>query len=226
MKLRIVSDLHVECGNYEVFKDVGEDVVVAAGDIHKATHAPMMLRDTFPNKEIVYVAGNHEFYGFDYDVALATLRKECKEVGIHFLENDTVTLQGQRFLGTTLWAGPLLHPVTRNYINDFNVITRNGRLFTLNDCTNLNAVAREFLEQRTEEDVVVTHFMPHYKYTAPRWVGNLMNQYFANDIDPEGVKLWVFGHTHDTIYKNNVVCNPHGYSYENPHFNPDLVVEI
>lgn len=229
MKLRIVSDLHLEHyrnTNYEDwFQDEGEDVVIAAGDIHTAAKAPMELRLLFPDKEIVYVAGNHEFYGYDYDKALEILRKECAVLGIHFLENDAVTINGQRFLGTTLWAGPLLPDATKRFINDFNAITRNKRLFTLNDCINLNDTARKFLGQRTEEDVVVTHFMPHYRYIHPKWHGQLLNPYFANDIDPLGVKLWAHGHTHDLIMKDNVVCNPRGYPKENKAYNT-IIVEV
>lgn len=231
MKLRIVSDLHLEWYRNHTeyrnwFPDQGEDVVIAAGDIHHANRGAMELREIFPNKEIVYVAGNHEYYGFDFDKALAIMREEAKAVGVHFLENDAVTIKGQRFLGTTLWAGPLLPHHVENFIADFNVITKNNRLFKPDDCANLNWKARKFLEQRTEDDVVVTHFMPHVKYTAPRWVGNMMNGYFANDIDPVGVKLWVFGHTHDAIRKDNVVCNPMGYMHERNHFDYNLVVEI
>lgn len=230
MKLRIVSDLHLEHfrpDEYENwFTDQGEDVVVAAGDIHNAKYAPMELRFLFPDKEIVYVAGNHEYYGMDFDEALKLLRNQCADLGIHFLENDAVTIQGQRFLGTTLWAGPLLPKDVQYRINDFNVIMRNKRTFKLDDCINLNHLAREFLGQRTEDDVVVTHFMPHYKYTHPRWMADICNRYFANDIDPAGVKLWIYGHTHDATMKDNVVCNPHGYRNENWHFDPNLIVEI
>ena len=231
MKLRILSDLHLEwyrdAKEYQDwFKDQGEDVVIAAGDIHHAVRAPMELRALFPDKEIVYVAGNHEFYGYDYDVALELLREEAEDAEVHFLENDTVTIQGQRFLGTTLWAGPMLPYKVENFIADFNVITKGKRLFKPDDCANLNWKARKFLELRREEDVVVTHFMPDGKYTHPRWAHNAMNGYFANDIDPVGVKLWVFGHTHDAIQKDNVVCNPRGYKTEYNDFNPNLIVEI
>ena len=50
------------------------------------------------------MAGNHEFYGHHWDAHLALLRAQAGLHGIDFLENDTVTIDGIRFLGATLWT--------------------------------------------------------------------------------------------------------------------------
>ncbi|MBK7686594.1 MAG: metallophosphoesterase [Rhodocyclaceae bacterium] len=39
------------------------DAVVLAGDIHSHTHTIPWASKTFPDKDIIYVSGNHEFYG-------------------------------------------------------------------------------------------------------------------------------------------------------------------
>jgi predicted phosphodiesterase len=230
MKYRVISDLHVEhlhgCGLHDLgFEDQGEDVVIAAGDIDNYRYAAMTLRGLFPDKPIVYVAGNHEFYGADYDDALAFLRHDCKNHDIIFLENDIVELNGQRILGTTLWAG---NPpdLAAHFIADFNSIIRYRRLFNLEDCMELYFDAEKFLKMRRPGDIVVTHFMPHKKYTHPKWANHHLNAYFANTLDTKDVKLWVFGHTHSGIQADNVVCNPRGYNHEVNNFNPNLIVEV
>ena len=61
-------------------------------------------RKTFPSHEIIYVAGNHEFYGQHWDLLVVELRVAALMTGIHFLENSSITFGGVRFLGATLWT--------------------------------------------------------------------------------------------------------------------------
>ena len=64
MKLRILSDLHLE-QNYFEYSYLGEDIVVLAGDIATAnTHDVFedFIRDIPSNIKIIFITGNHEFY--------------------------------------------------------------------------------------------------------------------------------------------------------------------
>ena len=79
------------------------DVVVLAGDIGEWTNGMQYARNRFANKEIVYVAGNHEYYDSDLSF-IDDMRIKAKELGIHFLDNDSVIIGDVRFLGTTLWT--------------------------------------------------------------------------------------------------------------------------
>ena len=103
MKLHILSDLHLE---FCAFTPPPTDaqVVILAGDIHVSTHGFGWARAMFPQQEILYVAGNHEFYGHDWDAHPDAMRAEAKRHRIHFLEDDAVVIDGVRFLGTTLWT--------------------------------------------------------------------------------------------------------------------------
>jgi predicted phosphodiesterase len=80
------------------------DVIVLAGDIHKGVDGMAWARKTFPNHEIIYVAGNHEFYGQHWVLLVVELRVAALMTGIHFLENSSITFGGVRFLGATLWT--------------------------------------------------------------------------------------------------------------------------
>ena len=107
MKLLVLSDLHLEDNlSLEIQRDAVQaaDVIVLAGDIHPAPDGINWARHVFGEKPIVYVAGNHEFFGCEFEAALVMMRQSAKEQDVHFLENDAVTIKGIRFLGCTLWT--------------------------------------------------------------------------------------------------------------------------
>lgn len=103
MKLLILSDLHLEFLPLVPASNEA-DVVVLAGDIHLGVSGISWGRQSFPDQEVVYVAGNHEFYGHDWDTLLDDLREEARRQHVRFLENDAVDIGGVRFLGTGLWT--------------------------------------------------------------------------------------------------------------------------
>ena len=106
MKLHILFDLHLEFAPHlaDPYAIQTADVVVLAGDVHTGTQGIAWARQSFPSKHIVYVAGNHEFYGYQWDQLLDQLRDEARAHCVHFLENDAITIEGVRFLGATLWT--------------------------------------------------------------------------------------------------------------------------
>lgn len=105
MKIRLLSDLHRETGPFS-YEDHGEDVVVLAGDIDVGARGIEWAK-TIP-KPVIYVAGNHEFWGGDLEQVSADMRAAAKGSNVHFLERDSVTMEinGERvrFLGCTLWT--------------------------------------------------------------------------------------------------------------------------
>jgi len=68
MRALVLSDLHLEFCGFDLMHngrpiDDGADVVILAGDIAAGNDGIGWARRAFPSKEIVYVVGNHEFYG-------------------------------------------------------------------------------------------------------------------------------------------------------------------
>lgn len=106
MKLLVLSDLHLEFGTFRV-PEVEVDAVILAGDI--AATAAKALRwaqrpDNFGEQTpIIFVPGNHEFYGGVMDTTLADMSHAAAS-NAHALSSDEVVLHGVRFLGTTLWT--------------------------------------------------------------------------------------------------------------------------
>ena len=106
MKLYVLSDLHLEFAGFTADHEAVDaaDVIVLAGDIHLGVQGIAWAQWTFPDKPVIYVAGNHEFYGGHWDVLLPELKEQAARSNVHFLENGAVTIGGIRFLGTTLWT--------------------------------------------------------------------------------------------------------------------------
>jgi Icc-related predicted phosphoesterase len=100
----------------------------------------------------------------------------------------------------------------------------------------LDAALDGFFDDRA---VVVTHHAPSPQSIAEKYRGHPLNPCFASDLTPfirqTQPALWVHGHVHGSfdyaIGRTRVVCNPRGYPaggthFENPAFDPGLVVEL
>ncbi len=111
MKLWILSDLHVDVNRRFPFElptpHPAHDVVIIAGDICQglAEGVRFIASQELNAKPVIYVAGNHEFYGHDRHGELADGRSEAaRHPNIHLLERDSVVIDGVAFLGCTLWT--------------------------------------------------------------------------------------------------------------------------
>lgn len=107
MKLLILSDLHLEFGQFRV-PDVDYDVVVLAGDVSAcARKVPFWAcRTTNFGEEIpiIFIPGNHEFYGGVMSSTLMALRQASVGTNFHTLDCGEAVIDGVRFLGCTLWT--------------------------------------------------------------------------------------------------------------------------
>lgn len=250
MKIRIFSDLHLEFSDWTP-PPVAADVVVLAGDIHVGTLGLEWAREQFPTTPVIYVAGNHEFYGGRLQDVLAALREAAGSLGITLLDGDERVLGGTRFLGTTLWtdfalygSGPRLARAMADAkygMNDFRVI-RYGEagLFRPEYARELHLAQVKWLKEKLVETfdgptVVVTHYLPHRQSIHPKYEGDPLNPAFASDLAhlvKSPVALWIHGHTHEScdyvVHGTHVACNPRGYlpMEPNPAFDPMLVVTV
>jgi predicted phosphodiesterase len=140
MKLLISSDLHLEFAKFSpvwngLRIDEGVDVVVLAGDICEGTQGIRWARETFITKEIVYIAGNHEYYDRHWEALQQDMRSTATRMDVHFLDQDSVELFGVRFLGATLWTDfalfgkekkPTAMFEAERYMNDYKCIQTSG----------------------------------------------------------------------------------------------------
>ncbi|RVA45830.1 phosphatase [Mesorhizobium sp. M7A.F.Ca.US.001.01.1.1] len=252
MKIWTFSDLHLEVADLGKPLTIPDaDICVVAGDLCRApaNGVHWLGKNVAHAMPCIYVAGNHEFYKGSIREGLEDGRNAATGFsGVHFLENDSITIDGVRFVGATLWTDYRVegHPHVamihaRERMNDFKLIAeqRNPwRRFLPETAYRMHRESRAFIDSALKADpietVVVTHHLPHAKSIPSRFMGDLLNAAFASDlsevIESGRPALWVHGHTHDSCdYKvgsTRVVCNPRGYEHENVEFDPALVVRV
>lgn len=252
MKINILSDLHLGVGALEQPEN-DADLVILAGDIARPQQAASWASGF--TKPVLYIPGNHEFYGSSIAGTVRELRQRCAGTTVHVLDNDEAIIDGVRFLGSTLWTDFMLFGAgerraaamreAARYMRDFSTI-RTGEAetrFTPADAAALFDINQRWLQRKLAEPysgptVVITHHAPSRHSIHPQFIDSIMNACFVSDaehlIDASRVRLSVHGHTHDSFdYLVNgarVVCNPRGYAQdgvnENALFDPDFMVEI
>ena len=248
MRLHILSDLHLEFGITSI-PDTDADVVVLAGDIHLGREGRMWARRHFPDKPVVYVLGNHEFYRHSIPALTEALKRETDGSHIHLLENKAVELNGFMFLGCTLWTDFGLNGdletamrAAEDIMSDYSIIDFDPehRVLRAKDTARFHAESLAWLKSELPRHdpartVVVTHHGPSARSVLPRYAGSPLNPAFVSNLDAmvesSGVPLWVHGHTHCNVdYKigsTRVLTNQRGYPDERAQrFEPGLVVEI
>lgn len=108
MKIRVLSDLHLECNEPEAIPHVEADLIVLAGDIHNHAEGIRWAAQTFGGTaSVVYVPGNHEYYDGEFGALEVAMRDAAAGVdNVHFLNNAAlIDPEGRwRVLGTTLWT--------------------------------------------------------------------------------------------------------------------------
>jgi hypothetical protein len=102
-KIRVLSDLHLEFQDWVPPKS-DADIVVLAGDIHVGVHGIEWARRRFPLTPVVYVPGNHEYYGGSLQAVREELYARGKCLGVDVLDGRKSVIGGVRFLGATLWT--------------------------------------------------------------------------------------------------------------------------
>lgn len=249
-KLHIMSDIHLEFSTFEP-PATDADIIILAGDIGKGDKGIYWARETFPNKPILYVPGNHEFYGTQRLETLAQLHIAGKQCGVHVLDDTEIVLEGTRFLGAILWTDFLLFGEAKKStamsdgqlcLNDFRVIREEEKQpFTPRRSIELHEKSLAWLNAKLDEPfdgktVVVTHHLPSRLSVVDRFKDSLLSACFASELDFLFGKMdvWIHGHTHDNLdYEANgthVICNPRGYvtyrGQENFYFKPGLVIEV
>ncbi len=250
MRLHVLSDLHLEYAPFTP-PPVVADVVVLAGDIARGTAGVDWVRRRFDGRPVIYVAGNHEFYGHDLPGLTRTMRDAAIGSGVRVLENDEVVIDGVRFLGCSLWsdfnfAGAENRAnsmrVCERLVSDYKQIGASelGRRLRPDDTRALHLASRAWLTERLERPhvgptVVITHHAPIVRSAPTNPLLAAIGGAFASDLtelmDGTAVDLWVFGHIHrmvDTeVNGTRVVSNQRGYPHEPvAGFDPGMVVEV
>ena len=246
MNIQLLSDLHLESNpHFQAAPAPGADLLVLVGDIGSyqdgsllaslniadfglARFSPLPVAQggaSWPTP-VLFVPGNHEYDGLEFDEATARLRDACARLGLIWLEQQSVVLQGVRFIGCTLWS-------------DFDALTteqaQSGADITLGEqlkardkafraanfylrknhslCNGQPMLAEAVREQGVQSQawlraalaqpfdgptVVVTHFAPSLRSADPRYGLTPGTAGFCNSLDDllPLATLWLHGHLH------------------------------
>jgi Icc-related predicted phosphoesterase len=248
MRIHILSDLHLEFAPFQP-SEVNADAVILAGDIHTGKNGIKWILKTFPDRPVIYVLGNHEFYGQKIPNLISEIKDIAKGTNVNVLENDCVEIGDVKFFGATLWTdfqlsgNPVLAEVTaQTGMTDFRRIrmTPSYRRFSPSDARRFHAQSLEWLWKETaklrgKKFIVVTHHAPSPQSMPARFRNDPLNPAFASNLEPFiaecGAALWIHGHIHYrsdfNVGTTQVIANPRGYPDE-PHtgFDPTFTIEV
>ncbi len=258
MKIQLLSDLHLEANPGFVPEPAPDaDLLVLAGDIGsyqlrndgtRMDEPDWGLRRFSPRAEhagwpvpVLFVPGNHEYDGLDFDEAHAGLREACERLGIGWLEGETVVHAGVRFVGSTLWSDydalgePALGETPQTLLLRHKAFRaanhylrrmdgrRHGALFDAEAMREVALQSQRWLREALAAPfdgptVAVTHFAPSLRSADPRYGVNAGTAGFCNALDellPQA-DLWLHGHLHCPhdyrVGRCRVVANPLGYA--------------
>ena len=228
MKIALASDLHYEFHGPHSHVEVpaGTDVLILAGDIGTISTLPHALKHyaaSAPN--VLYVTGNHEFYGHNaadkVDDLIADVEAVCPNLKRLTAEKGVVEINGVTFGGDTLWFGDPdgLNSIYHKTFLDFRAIVRRG-LSTEDWIADNHERAKRFFRS-AKADVFITHHLPSEALITPKWARSPINRFFASKVFEDVAhppKVWCYGHTHDaidcTLANTRFICNPRGYPHE------------
>jgi Icc-related predicted phosphoesterase len=242
VRLQYFSDIHLEFGGLEIEK-TNADVIIAAGDIGVGLQGLEWLKSF--GRPVIYVAGNHEFYGQEYFSTIDALRNQCAGSKVRFLERECMIMGEVRFLGCTLWTelggeeNERLEELKR-VVNDFRQIRYRNEHLAFSHYTMLHRESRRWLVNELEQPfdgktVVITHHAP----TPWSWhesPSNIKRFAYCNDLKElfhnHEIAAWFHGHIHVVSdYRCSgarVLCNPRGYhpSLLVPDFDSGRTIDI
>jgi len=233
MRIQLFSDLHLE--RYADFQPriaPDTDVVVLAGDIgsyqpgSRLTGTDFGLARFSPQRpganqaRVLFIPGNHEFDSLDHDATYARLRATCAELGIEWLDRETIIIGHVRFVGTTLWSDfdalasretdlskqlQLRNKAFRaaNYYLSKNTTLKDGAPVLAEGLRELSLDCQAWLRAALRQPfdgvtVAVTHFAPSLLSADPRYGLAAGTAGFCNTLDSlfPWAGLWLHGHLH------------------------------
>jgi predicted phosphodiesterase len=259
MRLLLLSDLH--CDEYPLLERTalldrirsaaaGCDAVVLAGDVSDGDDRDRTCRDprrplaevhleavreAVGDKDIFYVAGNHEHFMTGrlglWDVVRRVSSRFRRLRGLE--RRGHLLADGRRIHGATLWypcptspEGERIHALSTDsrYIPGLRKWVYG---------THEQTVAY-FRDQVRPGDIVVTHMVPLLACVPPAFAKNPKNMLFVGPCDEVIAKnrpaFWLFGHTHDDVDvfvgETRCICAPGGNPKHERERRPDYAGRI
>jgi predicted phosphodiesterase len=265
MIIQLLSDLHNEFlrNSKEVpshhwsgsIPETDAEIIILAGDIDTGVRGAewAIMESERLAKTVLYVLGNHEFYGYEYWNLKEKIFKLCEGTRVFCLDSGVFTLDDVRFIGMTLWTDYKANIQIPQDLSMFNVgklLTDHRRIkiksgdssgsFKPEHALAIHAKELRWLETQLAQStdaktVVITHHGPHAVCQHPDFPINEMTSAFYSNLDDliesSDIDLWVFGHTHanvdEIVFNTRIVSNQAGYPGENvSNFDAHFTIKI
>jgi len=248
MKIQLLSDLHIEF-EYYAYPKTDADAVVLAGDIHTQDRGVKWALQEIKDKPVIYVLGNHDFYGESYPNLVEALKAITKNTNVHILENDLVTINGVNFLGCTLWTdfeifgdASVSEVQCQQLMMDYRKIelASDSSMLRSVDTSAIHSRSVKWLKQTLEErkgeiNVVVTHHGPSIRSVPEMYLNDVTTAAYVSNLEDlirrYKPNYWLHGHLHTScdymIDDCWVISNPKGYPESvNLDYLPDFCMDV
>lgn len=264
MKILFYSDLHTEFDGFTPKKEWlnGVDLVVQVGDVNHAPSNIKLLKSW--NAPVLFTPGNHDFWNTDirtvhgspygwsggeqeyyvicdrtWEQAGKDMREAAKGSNVTVMDNNTVVMDGVRFIGSTLWYRA--NELTRldvALINDYRrIFSEKGKLITPEWVHEQHEKSVDFIQAELEKPfkgktVLMTH---HPAWLVPGVEDKQCPKAYGTDLEylwKDKVDLLLHGHLHTAVNtymgRTRVVCNPRGYPKEDTRrtFKKNFVITV
>lgn len=236
MKLKIVSDLHIEFlgkAIHEAFHDVygkyltnheQADTLIIAGDLAPASMLPhlhvYLAQYIKQYKHVIYIAGNHEYYG----VTLLQGNTFCQSFAdrypnMHYLDCTAVELDGINFIGAPLWF-PKPSPVEalrlQGMLNDLHMIHDLKGFIDIDVQWSLAVEAIQYHAKPDMKNILITHHAPTERISNELGYSSSVGFGAELPFDTSNITAMICGHIHtrgvfQTSQGNHVHVNAFGY---------------
>ena len=204
-------------------------VLVAAGDIGRNFSGVLWLQrviHNFPELKVVFVPGNHEYYGSQLEDMYYQYKNVQTEIGsileqdLYILASNYTIIDNVLFVGDTLWTDcrqqdPAVIKVVQDSMNDYvHIYNRHGKPITVNTTIdkhyNQSKYIFKVLDNLTQlrksrkdlKVVVVTHHSPLLPASGADLLGcafhctDIQDKLGLSENVPD---YWFFGHTHSSL---------------------------
>lgn len=248
MKITVYSDLHIEFG-LPLLSKFDADLIILAGDIGVGPKCARFIKETFKDVPVIYVLGNHEYYGQLFPSYVDELKGFMNNENFHVLENESIVIADIEFFGCSLWTDfqlfnepSICMKHSKSIMSDYLVIrssSRKRRLIPVETVTwhiqSVRWLRKALLSSTARKKVVITHHAPLIDCVNPIFHGDLLSSAFASNLEQFILKTnpdyWIFGHTHfncDFVKSGTrFLSNQAGYPGENLlGYNPNHSITI
>lgn len=241
-KFRYFSDLHGVNPDFKRPTDC-QEICIVAGDSaefgKKGNALYLMLEElTFRFKHVIFVPGNHEYYGTNIGSLVPKIIGLMDHIpNFAILQDaDYVDIDDVRIIGATLWSdSTACEYIAKEQMNDYRFIRWGPdgepwqRKLTPSITTGIHRnsvwLLNKALSEWDGDCVVVTHHAPSLLSIDPRFKDSPLNPCYATDISLDRwPNYWIHGHIHRAqsyiLNGCNILCNPGGYQREYTGYEP------